>query len=38
MTERLYLADPYRTRFHARVIEARAIEGKPVAVLDASAF
>ena len=38
MTERLYLQDPYLQRFRARVVEARESQGKPVAVLDRSAF
>jgi alanyl-tRNA synthetase len=38
MTERLYLADPYLTRFRARVLEARELDGKPSALLDRSAF
>ena len=38
MTDRLYLADPYRTRFSARVIQVLTLEGRPAAVLDASAF
>src|SRR5437762_8673999 len=38
MTERLYLADPYLTRFRARVVAARELSGRPAAVLDRSAF
>lgn len=38
MTERLYLADPYLSKFHARVLEMRQLDGKPALVLDRSAF
>lgn len=37
-TERLYLRDPYITRFSARVLELREVGGRPAAVLDRSAF
>jgi alanyl-tRNA synthetase len=38
MTERLYLSDPYLTKFHARVLEVRHVDGKPAAILDRTAF
>ena len=38
MTERLYLRDPYLTRFTARVVSATELGGRPAAVLDRSAF
>jgi len=38
MTERLYLADPYLSKFRARVLEVRQLDGKPALVLDRSAF
>jgi alanyl-tRNA synthetase len=38
MTQRLYLDDPYLTRFTARVLAARELDGKPALVLDRSAF
>ncbi|HLF25367.1 MAG TPA: DHHA1 domain-containing protein [Anaerolineae bacterium] len=38
MTDRLYYADPYRTRFTAQVIERLEVEGKPAVVLDRTAF
>ena len=34
MTERLYLNDPYLTRFSARVVSVSDLEGRPAAVLD----
>lgn len=37
-TERLYWADPYRTRFSATLVEAAAHEGRPTAVLSATCF
>src|SRR3989441_11309850 len=38
MTERLYLRDPYLTRFSARVVSLADLAGRPAAVLDRSAF
>jgi len=38
MTERLYLRDPYLTRFTARVVSTTELGGRPAAVLDRSAF
>lgn len=38
MTERLYLTDPYLTRFTARVIAVRDLDGRPAVLLDRSAF
>lgn len=38
MTERLYYADSYCTRFSARVIECLTWEGRPAVVLDRTAF
>ena len=38
MTERLYLNDPYLTRFSARVVSVSDLEGRPAAVLDRTAF
>ncbi len=38
MTERLYYADSYCTRFSARVIERLTWEGHPAVVLDCTAF
>lgn len=38
MSGRLYYADPYRTRFSARVVERLAWEGRPAVVLDDTAF
>jgi alanyl-tRNA synthetase len=38
MTERLYLRDPYLTRFSARLVSMTELEGRPAAVLDRSAF
>jgi alanyl-tRNA synthetase len=38
MTERLYLEDPYLSRFSARVREVRVLDGRPAVVLDRSAF
>ncbi len=38
MTHRLYLDDPYLSRFSARVLAARELDGKPAVVLDRSAF
>ncbi len=38
MTERLYYADSYCTRFSARVVERCAWEGHPAVVLDRTAF
>jgi alanyl-tRNA synthetase len=38
MTERLYLRDQYLTRFTAHVVSTTELEGRPVAVLDRSAF
>ncbi|HWE24924.1 MAG TPA: DHHA1 domain-containing protein [Myxococcales bacterium] len=38
MTERLYLRDPYLTRFAARVVSVADLDGRPAAVLDRSAF
>jgi len=38
MTERLYLRDPYLTRFTAHLVSLRDLDGKPAAVLDRSAF
>ena len=36
--ERLYYADPYLTRFEARVVERLTWEGRPAVVLDRTAF
>ncbi len=36
--ERLYYADPYLTRFQARVVERLTWEGRPAVVLDRTAF
>src|SRR5713101_7010659 len=38
MTDRLYLRDPYLTRFSARVVSLADLAGRPAAVLDRSAF
>src|SRR5438067_2438023 len=38
MTERLYLRDPYLTRFSARLVSLTNVEGRPAAVLDRTAF
>ena len=38
MTDRLYLRDPYLTRFSARVVSLAELSGRPAAVLDRSAF
>src|SRR5207245_10439445 len=38
MTERLYLRDPYLTRFSARLVSLADLAGRPAAVLDRSAF
>src|SRR5215467_5102151 len=38
MTERLYLRDPYLTRFSARIVSLAELGGHPAAVLDRSAF
>src|SRR6266851_5704048 len=38
MTDRLYLRDPYLTRFSARVVSLAEVSGRPAAVLDRSAF
>ena len=38
MTDRLYLRDPYLTRFSARVVSLADLGGRPAAVLDRSAF
>jgi alanyl-tRNA synthetase len=38
MTDRLYLRDPYLTRFSARVVSLADLSGRPAAVLDRSAF
>src|SRR5438045_8871384 len=38
MTERLYLNDPYLTRFSARVVSVSDLEGRPAAILDRTAF
>src|SRR5256714_7298659 len=38
MTERLYLQDPYLTRFTARIVSVADISGRSAAVLDRSAF
>jgi alanyl-tRNA synthetase len=38
MTERLYLRDPYLTRFSARLVSITDLGGRPAAVLDRSAF
>lgn len=37
-TERLFWADPYRTRFSAILVEAASREGRPTAVLSATCF
>lgn len=38
MTERLYLTDPYLTRFHARTLKALQLKNQLAVVLDRSAF
>ena len=38
MTERLYLRDPYMTKFSARLVSSADVGGRPAAVLDRSAF
>lgn len=38
MTERLYLDDPYLSRFGARVLSTRIHQGKPAVILDRTAF
>jgi len=38
MTERLYLQDPYLTRFTARIVSIADMDGRSAAVLDRSAF
>ena len=38
MTERLYLADPYLTRFQARVLRSFPVNQELAVVLDRSAF
>ena len=38
MTERLYFTDSYLTSFAARVIERRAVNGRPAVILDRTAF
>jgi alanyl-tRNA synthetase len=38
MTERLYLQDPYLTRFTARVVTVADMDKRPAAILDRSAF
>lgn len=38
MTERLYYADPYQTRFTARVVEKLTWENHPAVILDRTAF
>jgi alanyl-tRNA synthetase len=38
ITERLYFADPYRTRFSAHVVARATRDGRPAVALDQSAF
>ena len=38
MTDRLYLRDPYLTRFSARIVSLADVGGRPAAILDRSAF
>lgn len=38
MTDRLYLQDPYLTKFTARIVSLTELGGRPAAVLDRSAF
>jgi alanyl-tRNA synthetase len=38
MTDRLYLQDPYLTRFSATVLSVGDLDGRPAAVLDRTAF
>ena len=38
MTERLYYTDPYAREFNARVVKSDVVDGRPVVILDRTAF